>query len=376
MNQRPHPLDDYPIHQSSDTMAHVTTSDRNFYDRYYFNGFLKDGSVMFVVGVGAYVNLGVMDAFLLVFKDGQHRVVRSSRAVEGADRLNPTVGPISINVKEPLQTLHVQCQPNEWGLALDATWNGSVPAIMEPSHYIREHGRVIFDSTRLAQTGGWTGTLTIDGQKIDLSDDVCWGTRDRSWGIRPVGESEPAGIRASDPFSWFWVYTPIRFDDHSLMVIMQERTDGSRVLEEAVRVWPDGTTEMLGRPEHELSFKKGTRFATGGSISIAPPGKQPFTISAEPMLPVHIGIGTGYGYDADWRHGMWQGDLVTQGFHLDTTTPEGAARLFGICDASCKFTYTDERGTHVGYGLFETMVIGPHHKYGFKDMLDGYEANA
>ena len=31
------PLDDFPFHQTSESMAHVATSDRNFYDRYYFN---------------------------------------------------------------------------------------------------------------------------------------------------------------------------------------------------------------------------------------------------------------------------------------------------------------------------------------------------
>jgi hypothetical protein len=31
------PLDDYPIHQVAEVMRHVGTSDRNFYDRYYFN---------------------------------------------------------------------------------------------------------------------------------------------------------------------------------------------------------------------------------------------------------------------------------------------------------------------------------------------------
>ena len=39
-------------------------------------------------------------------------------------------------------------------------------------------------------------------------------------------------------------------------------------------------------------------------------------------------------------------------------------------------TYTDRDGKrHSGFGLYEYMAIGPHHKYGFKDMLDGYEGN-
>jgi hypothetical protein len=33
------PLDDYPVHQIPDVMRHPGTSDRNFYDRYYFNAF-------------------------------------------------------------------------------------------------------------------------------------------------------------------------------------------------------------------------------------------------------------------------------------------------------------------------------------------------
>ncbi len=35
--------DDYPIHQTADPIAAVGTSDRNFYDRYFFNGYGRDG---------------------------------------------------------------------------------------------------------------------------------------------------------------------------------------------------------------------------------------------------------------------------------------------------------------------------------------------
>ena len=361
-------LDDYPIHQLAEPMRHVGTGDRNFYDRYYFNGFSLDGSAMFVVGLGVYPNLGVMDAFLLVWHDGQHRVVRASRELDGADRLHPRVGPLHIEVIEPLHKLRVVCEENEWAMALDATWTGASPAIEEPRHYIREHGRTIFDTMRLAQTGGWDGTLTAAGHRWHLDAERWWGTRDRAWGIRPVGEAEPQGIRAKEPFSWFWVYTPIRFDDHTVLVMIQERRDGSRVLEEAVRVWNDGRTEHLGSPGHALTWQPGTRTATGGSLHLHEPDGTPIEIQVESLVRVHIGIGTGYGYDADWRHGMWQGPLKVEGVHIDTTTAEGAARMFGIVDAGARFRYEG----HVGYGLFETMVVGPHDRYGFADLLDGY----
>jgi len=307
--------------------------------------------------------------------EGQHRVVRSSRELDGADRLRPSVGPLHVDVVEPLRRVRLVCDDNEWGVAIDAEWHGSIDAIEEPRHYIREHGRVVFDTVRFAQTGDWEGRLTVAGTTFELTRDRWWGTRDRSWGIRPVGESEPPGIRAADPFSWFWVYTPIRFEDHTILVMIQERSDGSRVLEEAVRVWAAGSGrphEWLGRPEHDLTFEPGTRRAAGGTLHLTEPDGSPLTITVEPLLPVHVGIGTGYGYDSDWRHGMWQGPLKVEGVHIDTTAPEGAQRLFGIVDAAARFTY----GPHVGYGLFETMVIGPHDRYGFVDLLDGWAERA
>lgn len=376
-------LDDYPIHQVAEPVRATATSDRNFYDRYYFNGFSQDGSAMFILGLGVYPNLGVMDSFLVVLVDGQHRVVRSSRALDGADRMAPSVGPLSIEIIEPLHKLRVRCAPNEWGIDLDATWTGAMEMHTEPRHKIRENGRLIFDTFRMAQTGGWDGTLTTPEATFTLDSASWWGTRDRSWGVRPVGEPEPPGIRADNAISWFWIYAPIRFADHSVILIIQETQDGTRIIEEAVRIWTDGSgrlPEPLGRPDHDLTFAPGTRLSTGGTLTTSgatTPGATslavgPLEFTAEPLIPVHVGIGTGYGFDANWRHGMWQGELVTEGEHIDTTTPEGAARLMGIVDSGARFTYSDEHGDHVGYGLYETMVIGPHDQYGFADLFDGW----
>ena len=66
------PLDDYPVHQISEPMRFVGTSDRNFYDRYYFNihgtGEVHgtDEELFAVIGVGQYPNLSVADAFVSV----------------------------------------------------------------------------------------------------------------------------------------------------------------------------------------------------------------------------------------------------------------------------------------------------------------------
>ena len=59
------PWDDYPVHQSSNWIAHVATSDRNFYDRYYNMLHDSAGEVMLITGFGQYPNLSVQDAFVL-----------------------------------------------------------------------------------------------------------------------------------------------------------------------------------------------------------------------------------------------------------------------------------------------------------------------
>jgi hypothetical protein len=76
-----------------------------------------------------------------------------------------------------------------------------------------------------------------------------------------------------------------------------------------------------------------------------------------------VSVGTGYGIDADWRHGMYHGpDAVVQGLVLDVEEIKGLAQ-YGIVDHVAKFTYGDA----VGYGLLEHGFFGPYRHYGLTD---------
>jgi len=46
------PGDDFPIHQTPEPVEQVFTSDRNFYDRFFFNGYWRDGEPYFSVAMG------------------------------------------------------------------------------------------------------------------------------------------------------------------------------------------------------------------------------------------------------------------------------------------------------------------------------------
>ena len=60
------PADDYPLHQTADPIAFART-DRNFYDRFFFNGDHATGDIFFATALGVYPQLNVMDASICFF---------------------------------------------------------------------------------------------------------------------------------------------------------------------------------------------------------------------------------------------------------------------------------------------------------------------
>jgi hypothetical protein len=357
-------MDDYPVHQVAESIRHVATSDRNFYDRFYFNLHGSNDDLFMVMGMGQYPNLGVQDAFAVVRRGTAHRVVRASRAL--GDRADTSVGPFRIEILEGLRRLRFVLEPNEHGIEFDVTWEGAIPAFEEPRQYIRQQGRVIFDTMRFAQTGYWSGSLRVGEERFEVTPDRWWGTRDRSWGVRPVGEPEPAGIRAGKfALEGLWNYAPIQFRDFSLIYMCNEHDDGTRPLQEAVRIFadPNREPEWLGRPEHEHVLVSGTRRVHSSTLRFPEAPGAPFEVKVTPLVDLYVGIGTGYGFDADWRHGMYQGPLVVQGLELDTERDK--ERFMGLIDSLSRFELDGE----TGYGLHEYMFLGPFERYGLEGLL-------
>src|SRR5438105_2644773 len=112
------PFDDYPIHQSSEPIAHTVSGDRNHYDRYFFNGYDRDGGCFFAAALGVYPNRQVI------------------------------------------------------------------------------------------------------------------GSRDRSWGVRGVGEP-PGGAPARAPRQFFWLWAPLNFDDCCTHLALNEDAEGRHIYQSA-----------------------------------------------------------------------------------------------------------------------------------------------
>ncbi|GIW45115.1 MAG: hypothetical protein KatS3mg077_2397 [Candidatus Binatia bacterium] len=360
--------DDYPVHQIPEVIRHVGTSDRNFYDRYYFNLHACDDRLFVIFGMGQYPNLAVQDAFACATFAGKHHVVRASRVL--GDRMDTSVGPFRIEVQEPLKRLRFVLEPGDYPIACDLQWLAHTPAYLEPRQFIRKYGRVLFDTQRFAQTGFWTGWLKIGSEEFRVTADRWWGTRDRSWGVRPVGEPEHPGIRQNEgQLTGLWNYAPMQFSDYAILYMVNEHEDGQRPLEEAVRIWvdPARAPEPLGRPEHCHHLIPGTRMIQSSRLLFpqAPGGK--LEIEVTPLLNAYVAVGTGYGMEPDWRHGMYQGPLVVQGFERPIEEVASFGQ-YGLVDQVARFT-TNEGA--VGYGLHEFGFWGPFRPYGLADAFSG-----
>src|SRR6478736_5928165 len=180
------PFDDYPIHPGADPIAHPATGDPNHYDRYWFNGHQKDGDFYFGAAMGHYPVRGVVDAAFSIVLDGVEHSVFASGSMP-LDR-STAIGPLRIEVTDPMRAIRYVVEPNEHGLSCDLTFRATTVAIEEPrQRIVSPEGLLAMDHTRLTQWGTWEGTVTVAGQEVRIDPTEVPGTRDRSWGMRPVG---------------------------------------------------------------------------------------------------------------------------------------------------------------------------------------------
>jgi hypothetical protein len=364
--------DDYPVHQTPDPIAFAGT-DRNFYDRYFFNGYSRDGSVFFAAALGVYPHLNIMDGAFCVVHQGIQHNVRVSRHLM-MERMDTQVGPFAVAVLEPLHSLRLTLDGNDAGITADVIFESRAPAVKEPRFTQRIGPRSFMDYTRLTQSGSYRGWIDIAGRRIDLSPTSIVGTRDRSWGVRPIGLADPQETVPPTPFQFCWLWAPLNFDDRFTLYHLNADAQGE----------PWNTAAVMGAlgnavPEHipdcrsEVVFVPGSRHAysaslhfhhrhgpyRGGETCIDLKSHQQFYMS-----------GLGYGHP-EWAHGYNKGELA---FGYDTIVlaqintyapPYLHVQTFVTAD----MRLPDGRRRE-GCGVLEQMVLGPYAPWGFHDALD------
>jgi hypothetical protein len=354
--------DDFPIHQTPEPVAYAGT-DRNFYDRYFFNGYDPAGELYFAAALGVYPLLNVMDAALSVVHQGVQYSVRASKVL-GMERMDTQVGPISVEVVRPLERLRVRVGPNDFALQADLTFVARSCPIEEPRFHWQVGPRTLLDYTRLTQFGVYEGWVEVAGDRIPLSPERFRGTRDRSWGIRPVGEREPmGGVQIAPQFFWLWA--PLNFDDCMLLFDTNETADGNAWHQSAVITREgDAAPEPLSDVRYKLDLRSGTRHARQFELSARDPSGAQHRVELEPVFPFFM---TGIGYThPEWSHGTYHGDLAVDGERFATKDVDVCVPQFIHIQEFCRA----RMGNRTGSGILEQLIIGPHEPTGLKEIFD------
>jgi hypothetical protein len=367
--------DDFPIHQACVPIAHSATPDINHYDRYFYNGYTADGSLYFALAMGLYPNRHVVDAAFAVVRGGEEVSVLASARAPKDRRDATTVGPIRVEVVEPMHMHRLHVDAPEQGLRAELTFTASSEAIEEPHFFQRAGVRVLFDYTRLTQFGSWMGWIEVDGVRIDLPAFAVTGSRDRSWGVRPVGEPAPAGAPVAIP-QFYWLWAPVNFPGpgdtgFSTHFDVNEYGDGRRWHEVGAIAANGSAAEMMRTVDYRITWQPGTRYASAFEYDLVAWDSSTATVTLQPIFNFQM-CGIGYGHP-EWNHGSWRGEAAVGGQRLTLPVADPLTRENVHVQTLCAATYRDSTGrTAEGTGILELLCVGDH-PTGLTGILDGYQ---
>jgi hypothetical protein len=358
--------DDYPVHQTADPIAYAGT-DRNFYDRYFFNGYTWDGGTFFAAAFGVYPHLNVMDAAFCVVHEGVQHNLHASKVMH-MERLDTVAGPVRVDVLEPLKTLAVRVAPNEHGISAALTFHARAAAIEEP-RFIRRNGpRTMMDYTRLTQNGDWEGWIDLAGTRIEVGRSAFVGTRDRSWGVRPVGAADSQPVAPAPKPQFYWLWSPLNFPDAITLYHINADEEGEPWNTHGVFcATGDALPQDMDSVASEVAFRSGTRHARSAQLRFHSKAGET-VIDLEPRWQFYM-AGLGYG-NPEWGHGAFKGELAV-GYEAYPTASVDEANFPNIhVQAFVKARMSGALGEREGAGVLEQLIMGPHAPSGFTGLLD------
>ena len=367
-------FDDYCIHQTAQPVALPSQSDRNFYDRYWFNGIDREGNYLFEIGLGLYPNRRVMDGHFSVSLGERQTAFHASRRAP-KERGETVVGPLAVEIIVPMRQIRVSLAPNEHNIECDLLFTAASVPHEEPMNTMYDDGHLMMHNSRFTQMGYWDGYFSIDGERVEVSRAVA--TRDKSWGVRPVGEPQGGapGLLSGEP-GVYWCWSPINFGDICTQFGTFEDRDGKPTqvsadilpLYEDLASIPSGEDEGLiemAEVKHQVRWVTGTRRPASAEIQLVDKQGNRYEISMEPMRRFHM-LGIGYNH-SQWGHGVWKGELEMgrEDWRLDDMDPLAYEHLHVHQAVRARM------GDREGIGTLENIVIGRHAPSGFKDFFDG-----
>ncbi|MBI2803088.1 MAG: hypothetical protein HYX63_22945 [Gammaproteobacteria bacterium] len=371
-------FDDYLIHQTPQALAQVGTTDSNAYDRYFLEGFIEDGSLMFGAAFGLYPNRDVVDgAFSISFDGTQYSLFASGRAP--IERGESRVGPIRVEILAPMRNLRLLIDDQARGFFAELRFDAATGVIDEGRQTMTDGARTSVDLTRYSQLGTWSGVIQVKGRRIALEGRRVLGIRDHSWGVRPLGGG--GSTRWAPQICWFW--GPIFFGDECLHWHLNDNPEGEipdRFAALVPRVTSAGSGPLYMRDTggeylfpvaFTPRYRRGTRRVEHLEVEIhdkrGPRMKLEFIPDQRLLFSL---MGLGYTNKA-WEHGAWRGELMVD----ETAWPSREqSPLFPRnwhMHHVCKVVRDD--GAE-GTAILEQCLFGPHPPSELVGVTEGWQA--
>lgn len=306
--------DEYPFHQHPAPFNVPATTDAHYNDGYWFAFYSADW--YFVAGLRLHPNANVMDGFAGVVHRGEQHCLRAARALRpDYDRL--AVGPLQLDVLEPLRRLRLAAGENPAGIEFDVVFEARSPPFTEDRHRHTRYGVAINDTLRYTQICRASGRVALGDERVEV--DAWHAIRDHSWGVRssmalpdPIGGVErPAGERRRRAFR-LWV--PFEVEDHCGFFQTHEDHDGNAIDFEGRLFYDDGREVPLVSVSHALEYHAGTKRPLGGSFRLF--GEDGIERSYSLRATGLAADVQGLGYYGGWRDGhsagVYRGPELTE----------------------------------------------------------------
>jgi hypothetical protein len=229
---------------------------------------------------------------------------------------------------------------------------------------------MFMDLTRFTVNCHVSGWVEVDGKRE--SYEGAFGTRDRSWGVRPIGAQDPQPVVPPVIPQFYWLWAPTNFPNLSLYAHVNEDEKGVPWNRRATLMM-DGANQEGGQHLHDdrfqIGWQPGTRHAAQARMDVRDDGGREHCVTWEP-INLFMMKGLGYGHP-EWTHGGFKGELAVmrEDFRPADLDPLLLPHLH--IQHVARARHEGGGVSADGIGIVEQLVIGVHGPSDFKGLVDG-----
>ena len=361
--------DDYPIHQTPDPIAYSGT-DRNFYERYWFNGFEPDGSLFWAIGMGCYPHLNILDTALTVLVDGKQHCIRGSRVLN-MERMDTSVGPLRLEVVKPLWKLRYVVDGARRHRRGPHDRGPRVPDRGAALHAPRRHARLPGHHPAHAER---TLERLDQGRRQALRPEPACDRHSRSLvGCPPDRHLRSATRGAAGTAGLFLAVDAAQFRHARACSSTSPRiptaSRGTRSRCSARTASGPEKFRETSDAQMETRLQKGTLWPEWGRLTVKH-GKDTYRVTLEPFMRFQM-KGIGY-FHPEWFHGRYHGQplrVAREDFTVAELDPQSLENFH--VQMLSKLTLENPDGTQeTSVGVFEQAILGDYEPLGVKSKLE------